>query len=134
MRLWVLLLAMKLDYKLYCFMPPYLYLHTCPADRVEKCTNVAQLENLLSASFPYMSIPELKAIPMRVITKLKEIRDLPQNFLDQLIQRPSLLNDLPLQIKQQVRIEVSVAGIWTLDIQSDHHRFISCDGPGMGSE
>jgi len=49
-----------------------------------------------------MSIPELKAIPMRVITKLKEIKDLPAKFLDQLIQRPSLLNELPLQIKQQV--------------------------------
>lgn len=72
------------------------------ADRIDKCNNAAQLENLLTSSFPYMSIPELKPIPMRVITKLKEIKDLPSQFLQQLIAKPSLLSDLPLQIKQQV--------------------------------
>lgn len=41
------------------------------AARIDRCANESQLEKLLGNSFAYMTVPELKCIPQRIISKLK---------------------------------------------------------------
>ncbi len=67
-------------------------------ERVERCTNEEQLEKLLGQSFGYMTVPELRSIPERIIVKLRKV---PPRFLDRLAARPQILDSLPMRVKQQ---------------------------------
>lgn len=68
-------------------------------DRLDRCQDQAQLERLLAHSFGYLTVPELRTVPERIITKLRRI---PSRILDRLAARPGLLEELPMRVKQQV--------------------------------
>jgi hypothetical protein len=70
--------------------------------------NQSQLEKLLSSSFQYLSVPELKLIPAKIISKFKAV---PTRFLEKFVHRPHLLDGLPLKIKQQVSPRQDIAPV-----------------------
>lgn len=60
----------------------------------------AQLKALLDASFEYIDIPELRAVPLEVLKYLKTI---PSEFLKRLVSNPELMSFLPINVQHQVR-------------------------------
>jgi negative elongation factor B len=58
-----------------------------------------QLLSLLEISFPYVGIPELRAVPLAVLDKLQPV---PANFLKQLATDVELFGDLPRGVQRQV--------------------------------
>jgi hypothetical protein len=74
--------------------------HTNHTERIDRCANEQQLERLLASSFPYLALPELRPIPERIIGKLRRV---PPRFLDRLVAKPHVLDELPMRVKQQVR-------------------------------
>ena len=58
------------------------------------------LQMLLSASFPYVGIPELRDIPLAVLAQLHPV---PPEFLKQLANDKDLFADLPSGVQSQVR-------------------------------
>ena len=96
--------------------PPHLPTHptlhptTHQTERIDRCANEQQLERLLAASFPYLIIPELRAVPERIIARLRRV---PPRFLDRLVAKPHILEELPMRVKQQVRL------LWVLYVCID---------------
>lgn len=54
----------------------------------------------LEASFPFIGIPELKAVPVRVLSYLRPV---PRQFLLELSQDQDLLSELPISVQRQAR-------------------------------
>lgn len=73
---------------------------TPTTERIDRCASEEQLEKLLAASFPYLALPELRAVPERIMGKLRRV---PPRFLDRLVAKPHILDELPVHVKQQVR-------------------------------
>eukprot|EP00884_Botryococcus_braunii_P001341 jgi/Botrbrau1/11207/Bobra.0075s0003.1 len=59
------------------------------------------LVSLLDASFPYIGVPDLREIPLRVLGLLHPV---PSIYLKQLASDTELFEELPLTVKQQVRL------------------------------
>lgn len=89
------------------YLPTHPTLHptTHQTERIDRCANEQQLERLLAASFPYLIIPELRSVPERIIARLRRV---PPRFLDRLVAKPHILEELPMRVKQQVRVVIWV--------------------------
>lgn len=57
------------------------------------------LTKLLSRSFPFIGIPELRDIPLTIISRLHPV---PPEFLSQLAKDKDLFSDLPAPVQNQV--------------------------------
>lgn len=58
------------------------------------------LTTLLARSFPYIGVPELRDIPLSIISQLHPV---PPEFLSQLAKDKELFSDLPASVQNQVR-------------------------------
>lgn len=67
--------------------------------QLDKDRDAHKLELLLTASFPYLGIPELRQIPLLVMDTMHEV---PAQFLKQLAEDTQVFKDLPPQVQQQV--------------------------------
>ena len=56
---------------------------------------------LLARSFPYIGVPELRDIPLSIITQLQPV---PPEFLSQLAKDNDLFTDLPASVQNQVKL------------------------------
>ena len=59
---------------------------------------------LLERSFAYIGVPELRDIPLTIITQLQPV---PPEFLSQLAKDKDLFSDLPASVQNQVCISLS---------------------------
>lgn len=56
--------------------------------------------DLLRESFPYIALPDLKDIPLTVLTL---VRPVPASFLKQIAADADLFTELPIGVQRQVR-------------------------------
>lgn len=68
---------------------------------LETVPNLAlgQLTSLLEASFAYIGLPQLREVPLAVLSRLKPV---PAAYLKQLAQDKELFHDLPQNVQQEV--------------------------------
>lgn len=64
---------------------------------------------MLEQVFPYISIPELREIPLAILSGLPRV---PASYLSTLAQQPALVAALPLAMRRQVRKLNDPANAW----------------------